>query len=300
MSESVSQAVSVSWAFPFWATSGLLASGLLYLRGWNRIRRTRPQLFPSWRAWCFLGGLFSLYVAIGSPIDALDDVLLTAHMTQHLIFMSVVPPLLLLAAPAVPLLRSLPRWLVRDALGPLFRMQWLHRLFRFLTNPVFAWLAMNIAYLGWHLPAAYELALRSDNWHALEHACFLITSLLFWFPIIQPWPSVGRGSRWALLPYLVGADLVNTVFSASLTFSQSVIYPSYAAAPRVFDISAISDQAAAGALMWVIGSIFYLVPVAAIAHRLLSPRSDFSARGLVPYLKADSANPGVTYSPETK
>jgi hypothetical protein len=51
-----------------------------------------------------------------------------------------------------------------------------------------------------------------------------------------------------------------------------VIYPSYAAAPRVFDVSPLADQAAAGALMWVIGSIFYLVPVAWIAVNLLSPR----------------------------
>jgi putative membrane protein len=272
MSETATQAALASWSFPFWATSGLCASALLYLRGFRKIRLTRPHLFPSWRAWCFLGGLLSLYIAVGSPIDALDDVLLSAHMTQHLIFMSVAPPLLLLGAPAVPFLRSLPRWLLRGALGPLFRMPWLHRLFRLLTHPVFAWLAMNIAYLGWHVPAAYELALSSDAWHALEHACFLITGLLFWFPIIQPWPSVSRGSRWALLPYLVAADLVNTAFSASLTFAGKVIYPSYAIAPRVFDISPLADQAAAGALMWVIGSIFYLVPVAWIAVQLLSPR----------------------------
>jgi hypothetical protein len=85
---------------------------------------------------------------------------------------------------------------------------------------------------------------------------------------------VGRGSRWALLPYLVGADLVNTGLAAFLTFSGRVIYPSYAAGPRVFGISALGDQAAAGALMWVIGSIFYLVPVAAIAIHLLSPQSN--------------------------
>jgi cytochrome c oxidase assembly factor CtaG len=156
-----------------------------------------------------------------------------------------------------------------------------------LTHPVVAWLAMNIAYLGWHVPQAYELALRSDGWHDLEHACFLITGLLFWFPLIQPWPSVSRVSRWALLPYLVGADLVNTAFSASLTFIGKVIYPSYAAAPRVFNISPLADQAAAGALMWVIGSIFYLVPVAVIAHDLLSPRAAFSTPPDAPYLKAD-------------
>ena len=273
MSDGVAQAAWSSWAFPFWATAGLLATALLYLRGWRRIRRTRPLIFPPWRAWCFVGGLISLWIAVASPLDTLDGLLLVAHMTQHLILMSVAPPLLLLGAPAVPLLRGLPRSVLRDGLGPFFRSLALHRVARVLTHPVFAWLAMNIAYLGWHVPQAYELALRSPGWHEVEHACFLGTSLLFWFPVIQPWPSVSRGSRWAMLPYLVGADLVNTALAAFLTFAGRVLYPSYAAGPRVFGLSALSDQVAAGAFMWVIGSIFYLVPLGAIAIHLLSPQA---------------------------
>jgi cytochrome c oxidase assembly factor CtaG/ferredoxin len=264
MSDGVSQAAWSSWAFPFWATAGLLATALLYLRGWREIRRTRPLIFPPWRAWCFLGGLLSLWIAVASPLDTLDGLFLVAHMTQHLILMSVAPPLLLLGAPAVPLLRALPRSVLRDGLGPFFRTPILHRLMRWLTDPVLAWLAMNIAYLGWHVPWAYELALRSPGWHEVEHACFLGTSLLFWFPVIQPWPSPSRASRWTMLPYLVGADLVNTALAAFLTFSGRVIYPSY---------SSLSDQVAAGALMWVVGSIFYLVPVVVIAIHLLSPPS---------------------------
>jgi polyferredoxin len=107
----------------------------------------------------------------------------------------------------------------------------------------------------------------------VEHACFLSTSLLFWFPVIQPWPSAHRGSRWVMLPYLVGADLVNTALAAFLTFSGRVIYPSYAAGPRIFGVSAMGDQMAAGALMWVAGSIFYLVPLVMIAVHLLAPQS---------------------------
>jgi cytochrome c oxidase assembly factor CtaG/polyferredoxin len=244
---------------------------LLYLRGWSKIRRTRPLLFPPWRAWCFVGGLFSLWIAIASPLDTLDSLLLVAHMTQHLILMSVAPPLLLLGAPAVPLLRGLPRSVLRDGLGPFFRTPALHQAGRVLTHPIFAWLAMNIAYLAWHVPQGYELALSSPGWHELEHACFLFTSLLFWFPVIQPWPSLSSVNRWAMLPYLVGADLVNTALSAILTFAGRVVYPSYANAPRIFGLSALSDQAAAGALMWVIGSVFYLVPLAAISLHLLSP-----------------------------
>jgi cytochrome c oxidase assembly factor CtaG len=138
---------------------GLLVTALLYLRGWSRIRRTRPLTFPAWRAWCFLGGILSLWLSIASPLDTLDGLLLVAHMTQHLILMSVVPPLLLLGAPAVPLLRSLPRSILRDGLGPFFRAH-PHRIIRLITHPVFAWLAMNIAYRVAR-PQAYELALRS-------------------------------------------------------------------------------------------------------------------------------------------
>src|ERR1700753_2417901 len=125
-----------SWAFPFWATPGLLATALLYLRGGREIRRTRPLLFPPWRAWCFLGGLLSMWIAVASPLDTLDGLFLVAHMTQHLILMSVAPPLLLMGAPAVPLLRALPRSVLRDGLGPFFRTPILHRLMRLLTYPV--------------------------------------------------------------------------------------------------------------------------------------------------------------------
>jgi cytochrome c oxidase assembly factor CtaG len=272
MAEGLAQAAWSSWTLPFWVTAGLSLAALIYLIGWRRIRQTRPQLFPPWRAWCFLGGLFSLWIAVGSPLEALDDQLLTAHMIQHLILISVAPPLLLLGAPAVPLLRGLPRFVVRRGLGPLFRTPVLHRLFRFMTSLVFAWLAMNIAYLAWHVPQAFELALRSPGWHEVEHACFFGTSLLFWFPVIQPWPSASRGSRWAMLPYLALADLANTALAAFLTFVGRVIYPSYGNEPRVFGISALGDQMAAGALMWVVGSMFFLVPLVGIAFQLLSPQ----------------------------
>jgi cytochrome c oxidase assembly factor CtaG len=291
MSDAVSQAAWSSWSIPFWATLGLLATGLLYLRGWSRIRRTRPLLFPPWRACCFLGGLLILWISIASPLDTLDGLLLVAHMTQHLILMSVVPPLLLLGAPAVPLLRGLPPSVLRDGLGPFLRTPVLRRVIHLLTHPVTAWLAMNIAYLAWHVPPAYELALRSSGWHEVEHGCFLVTSLLFWFPVIQPWPSVSSGSRWLLLPYLAGADLVNTALAAFLTFAGRVIYPSYSSVPRLFGLSALDDQVAAGALMWVIGSIFYFVPLVGIAIRLLSPQL---RPGVPAHLRVLPGNLGVT------
>ncbi len=269
----VSDALARSWSIPPWATAGLLITALIYLYGWRSARLSRPHELPPWRAICFLGGLATVWLAIASPLDLLGGLLLSAHMVQHLLLMSVAPPLLLLGSPTVPLLRGLPRTLVRHAIGPLISAKPLKSVARFLFHPVTGWLSMNIAYLGWHTPAAYELTLRSQSWHEVEHACFFITSLLFWWTVIQPWPSKAVWSRWAMVPYLIAADLVNTALSALLSFSGRVVYPTYAAAPRIFGMSALSDQIAAGAFMWVAGSLIFWIPTIAIVLRLLSSSS---------------------------
>ena len=268
----MSESFLLAWAFPRWVCLALEITAIVYWRGWLLIRRTRPARFPVWRLVCFLAGIASIVVAIASPLDTFSDRLLFLHMAQHYVLMSVAPPLIVLAAPVVPLLRGLPRWFVRPVLGPLIRTVWLRRFFKLLVTPRVAWMLMNAAYIGWHIPAAYELALSSWQWHIVEHGCFFFTSVIFWWPIIVPWPSRFIGSRWVLLPYLLGADIVNTAISALLCFSGRVLYPSYADQPRMFGVSALADQAAAGALMWVLGSIVFLVPAMYITLKLLSPQ----------------------------
>src|SRR5271170_891483 len=262
----------LAWAFPRWICLTLEISALIYWRGWVLIRRTRPAMFPVWRLACFIAGIASLIVAVASPLDTFSDQLLFLHMAQHYILMCIAPPLMVLAAPVVPLLRGLPRWFVRPVLGPLIRTLWLRRFFKSLVSLRVAWILMNSAYIGWHIPAAYELALASWQWHIVEHACFLLSSILFWWPIIQPWPSRFSGSRWLLLPYLLGADVINTAISALLCFSGRVLYPTYASQSHLFAISPLADQAAAGALMWVLGSIVFLIPAMYITLKLLSPQ----------------------------
>ena len=262
----------LAWIIPRFACLTIEIAAIVYWRGWLLIRRTRPALFPAWRLICFLSGIASIIIAIASPLDAFSDRLLFLHMLQHYILMCVAPPLIVLSAPVVPMLRGLPRGFVRSVLGPLIRTAWLRRFFKLLVEPKVAWILMNTAYIGWHIPATYEFALAYWPWHIAEHACFLFTSILFWWPIIQPWPSHFSGSRWLLLPYLLGADIINTAISALLCFSNRVLYPSYAAQPRLYGISALTDQAAAGALMWVFGSIVFLIPAMNITLKLLSPQ----------------------------
>jgi ferredoxin len=114
--------------------------------------------------------------------------------------------------------------------------------------------------------------LRSSGWHYLQHLCFLGTALLFWYPVVRPYPARPCWSAWLLLPVLLVADLSNTVLSALLTFSNRVLYPYYAELPRLAGISALDDQSAAGVLMWVPGSVAFLLPLFGIGIRLLSGR----------------------------
>ena len=96
---------------------------------------------------------------------------------------------------------------------------------------------------------------------------------MFWWPVVQPWPSSPQWPRWALVPYLLIGDLQNTALSAVLTFSDRILYHSYALAPRLFGLSVLEDQIAAGAIMWVAGSLAFVVPAVIIAIQHLSPRS---------------------------
>ncbi len=265
------EALITRWDVPWAVTAALAVTAGLYVRGWLQIRKTRGGFFPAWRLAAFLGGILAIFVAVASPLDTFSESLLFMHMAQHFVLMSVAPPLIVLGAPVVPMLRGLPRWIVRRPLRPLFAMGILHRAGSFLTRPRVAWLAMNVAYVGWHVPRAYEFALASEGWHNVEHGCFLATSLMFWWPVIAPWPYRQRFSRWMLLPYLLGADLVNTGLSAFLCFSGRLLYPSYGTVPRLFGLNALNDQIAAGAFMWVLGSTVFLIPAVVVTMQLLSP-----------------------------
>ena len=257
------------WDIPPEVTGTLGAVGFIYVRGWLALRRTRPNQIPKWRLFSFLAGLSAIFVAVSS-LDTYSETLLFMHMAQHFVLMSVAPPLIVLGCPFVPMLRGLPRPIASRIGGPIFRSSLAHSLQELFSRLPFAWLAMNLTYVGWHIPKAYEFALSSESWHNLEHFCFFATSLIFWWPIVQPWPARRRLNSWMIIPYLLTSDFVNTGLSAFLCFSGRLLYPSYGVVERPFGIDALKDQIAAGAFMWVFGSLVFLVPAIYLTTRLLA------------------------------
>jgi cytochrome c oxidase assembly factor CtaG len=251
----------------------VLLAGFLYLRGWFHLHSACVHTIPPWRAGSFFLGLFLIWLAVGSPLAAFDEELLTVHMVQHLLLMTVAPPLILVSAPVMPLLHGLPRKFLRSILGPWFRSPAMQGIGRVLSQPAFCWLAAVASLLGWHAPAAFTLGLQSEAWHAVEHACFLGSGFLFWWPVVQPWPSVPRWPRWSMLVYLFLATLPCDILSAFLAFCDRVVYTVYLSTPKHLGISALEDQQCAGALMWTCVTIVYLLAAAILTIRLLSERS---------------------------
>jgi cytochrome c oxidase assembly factor CtaG len=187
--------------------------------------------------------------------------MLTAHMVQHLLLMTIAPPLIWLGEPIKLLSHVLPPWLQPPP--PMIE--------RLLGHPAFCWLAAAATLIAWHAPAMLRLGMHSQAWHLFEHFSFFATGLLFWWPVIQPWPSKSRWSRWSILLYLFLATLPCDVLSGLLVFSDRVVYPMYLHMPHHASLSALEDQQCAGALMWTCVTVVFFIAGTILSMQLLSP-----------------------------
>jgi len=257
-----------------WVSAGLILAALIYLSGWVRVRRLDRDSVGGWRAASFTLGLLFIWVATTSPLAALDHYILTAHMVQHLLLMTFAPPLILLGASVKTFVYGLPHRFAQ-VMGQLFQSTGLHQVWSTLTHPVICWLGAASTLIAWHVPAIFVLGLRSQMWHGIEQASFLVTGLLFWRPVVQPLPNSLKWPESSILLYLFLATLPCDILSGFLVFCDRVIYPVFLSSRQSFGLSALEDQQCAGALMWTCVTVVYLIDAAIFAVRLLFPhRSD--------------------------
>ena len=249
----------------------LVLMGALYVRGWVHLRSSHLCAIPAWRAASFLLGLFLTWVAVASREAGLVHELLTAHMVQHLLLMTVTAPLVWLGQPLIGFVHGLPTS-VRERIALLFRQRSMHRLGKAITHPAVCWIAASGTLIGCHIPMLLALEMESPTWNAVVKALFLVTGLLFWWPVVQPWPSA-KSPDWLTVVYLFLATLPCDILSGFLVFCDRVVYPGYSSSLYPFGLSALQDQQFAGALMWTAVTIIYFIAGGIITTRLLSPRS---------------------------
>lgn len=233
-----------------WAVSPSVAVPALVVgTGYVVCARRLPGSWPTRRTFSFLSGIGGVLIALQSGLDAYDDRLLSVHMTQHMLLLLVAPALLLGGRPVLLALRSLPP----ERRGSVARM--LIRA-RPLTGPAAALGVFGAVVVLTHLPSFYDATLRHPRLHDLEHAFYLGAGLLMWSPLVDGDPIPRhRLTGIAKLVYLIVAMMPMALVGAYLNRHAALFYPAYGEPARALGISAVDDQAQAGAIMWVLGAV---------------------------------------------
>jgi putative membrane protein len=265
-----------SWSWEPAVVVTLLVTGALYAVGVGRLWSISVGVgIRRWEASAFGVGWLAIALALVSPLHALGGSLFSAHMAQHELLISVSAPLLVLGRPVIPFLWALPRsW--RPRVGGFALRAPVSSGWRSLSRPSVAFALHAIALWAWHLPGPYQATLTSELMHTLQHVSFIATALLFWWTIFGARHStLGYGGA---VFYLFATALQTGALGALLTFAPSLWYPAYASTTGLWGLTPLEDQQLGGLIMWIPGSIPYLVAALVMLVRWLRESETRSAR----------------------
>jgi putative membrane protein len=269
------------WSFEPLVIAAMGLSLGLYLVGFTRLRQRtrRGRAHRSYLAAAFVAGWLALGLAFVSPLDAMGAALFSAHMVQHEILMLVAAPLLVLGRPLGVWLWALPTGarsrIGRGVRAPSVRVAW-----RWLTLPATAWGLHLAALWGWHIPVAFEAALMHPALHAVQHASFLASALLFWWTVLAPRAGhAGHAGRGFAMLSLFTTMAHTGALGALLTLAPTLWYPSYVETAPAFGFDPLEDQQLGGLVMWVPGGLAYLLAAVAIATSWVAGGGRAAPRG---------------------
>ncbi len=218
----------------------------------------------------FVAGLLTIVLALDSPLDTYADRLFWVHMTQHILLLTVAPPLILLGRPWPRMWRALPLG-TRTTVGrTLARARWTAPL-RAMARPVPAFVLFNATVLAWHIPGAYNATLTNARIHNLEHLMFFVFGMLFWARVIDPGPLRPRLVWPMRLVFVAGSMVLSWILAITLVLVPHPLYAHYAdLIQRPGGITALTDQQIAAGVMWVPGSVAYTITLLAGLYRWLA------------------------------
>jgi putative membrane protein len=245
---------------------GILLCAALYrwraavgARNGHRIGRGKPIVLAA--------ALLVLFLSLNGWLhDLSDSYLFSAHMVQHLLLTLVVAPLLIMATPG---------WMLRPAL----RVPVIAAIARWLTNPLHSFAIFNVVFAGWHLPPLYNQAMTHHWLHIVQHLMFLIASVLMWWPILSPLPELPRLAYPLQMLYLFLMSIPMSIVAVYIAYADSILYPTYSIAPRIWGISPMQDQQIGGLIMWIPGGLYFFAVISVIFFRWQQRDGDESVAG---------------------
>ncbi len=249
-----------AWHFEPSVVAGAFIALAFYAYGVTALKGA----FNGWRAASFTAGVAVIFVALVSPLDGASDRLLSMHMLQHVAVTTIGPPLLLLGlSPAL--------------LEPILRPGLVRRVSRYLTHPVFAGALFVVNMWFWHVPPIYDAALDNLAVHITMHLAFIVTGILFWWPVVQPTPATGRHGEGARLLYLFATGMPMGLLALFFFASSGVIYEHYDTVDRLWGLSATDDQQIAGLVMGALGEAASFAAITILFFRFLDHEEDATA-----------------------
>jgi len=233
----------------------------------------QPRVFFRPRT-LFYGGLGVMFFSLNGWLHDLSDwYLFSAHMVQHLLLTLLVPPLLIAGTPG---------WMLRPAL----RYRPVHAIARFLTNPKVSFATFNLVLAAWHVPAMYNTAMANHNIHIVQHLMFMVAAVLLWWPILSPLPELPRLAYPMQMLYLFLTTIPMSVVAVYITYSDNLLYPAYAAAPRILGILPLEDQLIGGLIMWIPGGLLFFSVIGVIFYQWQRHAEDSVASAQVDFRSA--------------
>ncbi|MGK2960997.1 MAG: cytochrome c oxidase assembly protein [Gemmatimonadaceae bacterium] len=262
----------LKWSLHPSTVVGLLVLAAIYL---IRAEAGKPgEQVSGWRKLSFFSALFVIFGSLNGPIhDLSDNYLFSGHMVQHLLLTMLMPPLLL---------AGVPGWMLR----PLLRFGAIRAIATRITRPLACFLIFNVVIAGWHVPALYNAAMESHDIHILEHLMFMAAAVLMWWPLASQLPELPRLPYPGQMLYSFLMIIPMSVIAVYIVMADTILYPYYASAPRIMNLSPMEDQMLGGLIMWVPGGVIFMIIMTVVFFKWAARGGDDTASAQVDWKRS--------------
>jgi putative membrane protein len=234
----------------------LLVVVVLTVLGHRRLVRasTRPIRWSRHQIGFFAGACAALVVALTWPVaDLAAHWSLTALVTQRLILVLAVAPLLLLGLP-----HDILEWATRPPLVDAILVR--------LRRPAVAIVTVTVLLVGSMVPTLVRIQASSPLVRGLLCVAMVLAGLILWLPVLGRVPGIPRLRPMVRFGYLAAQGVVPAFLSFALILAPRPLYSTFAGSRLAIGLRPLNDQQIAGfvskltmlLVLLTVGTVFLL------------------------------------------